>query len=181
MTTTSLETILQDIHAKLEAEDFTTPLLKHMNLMLERRTFDVGRGASFEIRQITFQVQNNPSLDGKEVKLSNPIVIVHGTMTFNGREDTSASVTVTNRRAWTRGTTWNDNKNKWVDMPEGASRRVADAVEAMVREEVDQHRWRIVGDEAYRMKQESTIRHNMTDALHAAQKAQDVFQQAVTW
>ena len=182
MTVDSLETLLKNLNTRYEAEDFTTPLLKHINWMLEGRTFDVGRGASFEARQVTFEVQANVGMYGsKEVKLFNPLVIVHGTMTFNDREDKSASVTVTQRRAWTRATAWNEDKRKWLEMPEGASRRVADAVEAAVKEEIDEHRWRIVGDEAYRVKQESSIRGRLADALREAEKALDVLNQEVTW
>ena len=148
--------------------------------MLEGRTFDVGRGASFEARQVTFEVQANGGLYGEKwVKLSNPLVIVYGTMTYMDREDKSASVTVSQRRAWTRANAWNGTK--WAELPEGACRRVADAVEAAVKEEIDEHRWRIVGDEAYRGKQESSIRGRLGDALREAEKALDVLNQEVSW
>ena len=173
---------IKDFFVRYDTEEFTTPLLKHINWMLEGRTFDVKRGASFEARQVTFQVQANGGLYGsKDVKLSNPLVIVYGTMTFGDREDKSASVTVTQRRAWTRATAYNEAKGKWLDLPDGASQRVADAVEAAVKEEIDEHRWRIVGDEAYRSKQESSIHHNLTDSLQAARKALAVLEEEVTW
>ena len=58
---------------------------------------------------------------------------------------------------------------------------MADAVEAAVKEEIDEHRWRIVGDEAYRGKQESSIRGRLADALREAEKALDVLNQEVSW
>ena len=184
MTTTTADILretLRNIEVCYDLEDFTTPLLKHLNWMLENRIFDVKRGATFEARQVTFQVQANGPYNDREasVKLSNPSILVYGTMTYNDREDKSATVEVTPRHAWTRATAWNGTK--WDDLPEGARRRVADAVEAAVKEEIDEHRWRIVGDEAYRGKQESSIRGRLADALREAEKALDVLNQEVSW
>ena len=149
--------------------DDSTPLLDQLNTELNGRTFDVKRGAVYQVRGVGSDVQILKHPDGTTF-LQEPNLHVYGEMTVGDRVDNSAAVVVRKHHAWCKGNAWNGTK--WADMPEGARRRVAEAVEAEVLRIVpNESYWQMVAYEAWALKQGVAIRSHLQYATRELELA----------